>query len=73
MEDLVEDKILGCSNFHSNVKYCGYNIKLCSFACPEHSHQIGLRCYGKSINNNKIYKVYFIYIIILNTLEVGIV
>ena len=58
-----------CYSGYSHVKYCSYNIELCSFACPEHSHQIGLRCYGKSINNNN--KIYCINLYLYNTLYTG--
>ena len=42
-----------CSSGYSHVKYCGFNVRSCSSVCQDNYHQIGLRCYGKSINNNK--------------------
>ena len=54
----------------SHVKYCDHGIQLCSSFCPENHHQIGIRCYGKLINNNKIYTVYTFIYIILYTLEI---
>ena len=41
-----------CSSGYNHVKYCGFNIQSCSSVCSEYYDQIGLRCYGKSINNN---------------------
>ena len=51
-----------CPSGYSHVKYCDFDIQLCSSPCPENYHQIGLRCYGKLINNNKIYTVYILFI-----------
>ena len=62
-----------CSSEHSHVKYCEHGIQSCSFPCPENHHQIGIRCYGKLINNNKVYTVYTFINIILYTLEIGLV
>ena len=51
-----------CSSGYSHVKYCGFNIQSCSSVCPDIYNQIELRCYGKSININKIYTVYVLFI-----------
>ena len=47
-----------CSSGYSHVKHCGFNVRSCSDVCRDNYHEIGLRCYGKSINNNKINTVY---------------
>ena len=51
-----------CSSGYSHVKHCSFNVGLCSDVCRENYHELGLRCYGKSINNNKIYIVYTLFI-----------
>ena len=69
-EDLVQEQILVFSNSlgaHLDIvmlnTYCGFITQLCRSACSDNYHQIGLRCYGKSINNiiNTVYA--YIYII----------